>query len=374
MKIVLDPQIFNSQKYGGISKYYAEMFSCLSRFKNVNIVVPLLSTENIHFNKSVLFTTQKKIFLLFVKFLLKLRLLNKKRKNNWTATNLKNLISKQDYDLFVPTYYDPYFVDYIGSKPFVLTVYDMIYELFPEYFINDKKLVPNKLFLMEKATRIIAVSENTKKDILRIYPHIEASKIDVVYHGCSIKVADEPNIILPEHYVLFVGARWFYKNFNFLVDSITELLQKDPNLHLICAGGGEFDANEKELICKLGLEKQIIQKHFEEDELGVFYCKAICFVFPSQYEGFGIPVLEAMTCGCPVILTNNSSFPEVAGHAGIYYELNDAIDLKDKIKNVIQNKSIQNEFSLKGLEQSKKFSWNTAAQECLAVYEKALLN
>ena len=372
MKIVLDPQIFNSQKYGGISRYYTEIFSCLSRKKSLSIVIPLYRTTNIYFNRSVLFTPKKKVYYLWTKVLYKLRILNKGKKNNRSKFFLKEFLSKQDYDVFIPTYYDTYFIDFIGSKPFVLTVYDMIYELFPEFFIDDQKVVSNKLFLMEHATRIIAVSENTKKDIINIYPHIDTSKIDVVYHGSSIKI-NKSEVSLPENYVLFVGTRAFYKNFIFLVNSITELLQNDSNLYLICAGGGDFETNEKKFIRKLGIEKQIIQKHFEEDELGVFYNKAKCFVFPSLYEGFGIPILEAMTCGCPVVLTNQSSFLEVAGSAGVYYELNNEEDLKNKIKDLVQMEYLRREFSLKGLEQVKKFSWNKAADECLAVYKKAIL-
>ena len=371
MKIVLDPQIFNSQKYGGISRYYTAIFSCLSRKKSHTVVVPVYSTTNIFFNQSVLFTIPKKAYCLGLKVLYKVRILKQEKNNKRSKLFLQELLSKQDYDLFVPTYYDTYFIDLIGSIPFVLTVYDMIYELFPEYFSDDKKVIANKLFLMEKSTRIIAVSENTKKDIINIYPHIDASKINVVYHGCSIKINTKSAVTLPGNFVLFVGTRALYKNFIFLINSIAELLQNDPNLHLICAGGGDFEANEKALICKYGLEKQVIQKHFEEDELGFFYSKAKCFVFPSLYEGFGIPVLEAMTCGCPVVLTNCSSFPEVAESAGIYYELNNADDLRKKIKNLLDNEFLRLEYSLKGLEQVKKFSWEKAASECLSVYKKA---
>ena len=105
--------------------------------------------------------------------------------------------------------------------------------------------------------------------------------------------------------------------------------------------------------------------------MGLFYKKAICFVFPSLYEGFGIPVLEAMSCGCPVVLSSHSSFPEVAGEAGVYFEMNDADDLKKKVQSLIQNKLLRDEFSLRGLEQVKKFSWEKAAAECLDVYRKA---
>lgn len=369
MKILLDPQIFAIQRYGGISRYYTEVFSRLSNSNE--IIIPTYSVQNVYFNNSKLFGLSQNIYFFYLRILLKLRIRRLEKTNKRNSNYIKKKASKQQFDIFVPTYYDPYFIDYIGSKPFVLTVYDMIHELFPEYFLDDKMLVPNKKLLIEKATRIIAVSENTKKDIIKIYPHIECSKIDVIYHGCSIKVNNIKPKKFPEKYILFVGKRAIYKNFNFLVYSIAELLINDENLFLVCAGGGDFSQSEKEMISNLGLENKILQKHFNEDELGCFYNKALCFVFPSMYEGFGIPVLESMACGCPVVLGKHSSFIEVAGDAGFYFDLNSKEDLKNKIETLIQNKTLRNDISLKGFEQVKKFSWEKAATECLSVYKRA---
>ena len=372
MKILLDPQIFFLQKYGGISRYYTELFSILSKKNNFKLIVPLYSTTNIYYKQSILVTFKQKTYSFYIRTLSKLRIRHKENTIVRNEIYLKNLICKKEYDLFIPTYYNPYFLEYIDSKPFVLTVYDMIHELFPEYFINDKlKVVINKKYLMEKATRIIAVSNNTKNDIIKIYPHIDSSKIDVVYHGCSIKFSDKIIDYLPLNYILFVGTRENYKNFIFLVNSISDLLIHNSNLYLICAGGGEFDTIENELIRELGIENKVLQKNFEEDELSIYYKNAKCFVFPSLYEGFGIPVVESMACGCPVVLTNHSSFPEVAGDAGIYYELNNSKDLKDKIEMLIYDESLRKDYLVKGLEQVKKFSWEKAAKECLIVYKKA---
>ena len=177
--------------------------------------------------------------------------------------------------------------------------------------------------------------------------------------------------LLPEKYILFVGTRSIYKNFNFLVHSISELLKNDKDLFLVCAGGENFNAVEKGMISELQLENQIIQKYFKEDELGFFYSKAKCFVFPSMYEGFGIPVLESMTCGCPVVLGRHSAFIEVAGEAGVYFDINSSEDLKNKIQSLLNNITLRDEFSEKGLEQVKKFSWEKSARECLSVYKKA---
>ena len=371
MKILLDPQIFDQQQYGGISRYYTEIFSVISLTKN-KVIIPFYSTANIYYGQSILVTFRQKVYSLYIRFLIKFRIRYREDTIARNKKYLKKTILSQQYDLFIPTYYNTYFVKDIGSKPFVLTVYDMIHELFPEYFKNDSLMVvENKRYLMEKATRIIAVSENTKQDIIKIYPHIDNAKIDVVYHGCSIKKVYKAIDYLPMNYILFVGLRDNYKNFTFLITSIAELLINNHDLFLICAGGGPFNTIENKLICKFGLENQVFHRGFQEDELATFYKEAKCLVFPSLYEGFGIPVLESMNCGCPVVLANHSSFPEVAGDAGVYFEFNNAEDLRNKIEMLVKDEHFRNEYSQRGFEQVKKFSWEKAAKECLIVYKKA---
>jgi glycosyltransferase involved in cell wall biosynthesis len=243
----------------------------------------------------------------------------------------------------------------------------------PQYFIGDPwNVTVNKKRLLEKATKIIDVSKNTKKDIIKVYPHIDESKIEVIYHGNSIQVNENVSVDLPDNYILFVGSRDHYKNFYFLVESIRDLLVKDATLKLICAGGGEFKDEEIEFLKRMGIKEQVEQKYFEEEQLGLFYKNARCFVFPSMYEGFGIPVLESMTCGCPIVLSNTSSFPEVAGEAGIYFDVSSKEDLMNKIVLVLNNEKFRNEYILKGIEQAKKFSWEIAASQCLELYKKAI--
>jgi glycosyltransferase involved in cell wall biosynthesis len=367
MKILVDPQIFKIQKYGGISRYYTEV---LSRLKSNNeIIFPIHYVSNIYFNRSNLPTFQQKALYFLFYILAKIRLTRLEYCLNKNNIFLKD-ISDQKFDVFVATYYDSYFIDLIHSKPFVLTVYDMIHELFPQFFSSDNFVIKNKKFLMEKAARIIAVSENTKKDILKIYPDIDSSKIDVVYHGCSLNTKKLKNIKLPGKYILFVGNRASYKNFTFLLYTIADILRNDNNLFLICAGAGKFNSAEIELISNLKLKSKVLQKNFKESELGVFYQKALFFVFPSIYEGFGLPILESMTFGCPVVLGNLSVFKEVAGDAGIYFDINNSQDFKNKINLLLDNPGFRKEYSLRGLQQVKKYSWEKAAFECLNVYKK----
>lgn len=372
MKIILDPQIFNQQTYGGISRYYAEVFSVLSEKKNLEIVLPLYKSDNVYVSQTKLLI-KNKFWNCFYDTLSALKISTRSLRKKKSDRLLNKIFEEKAFDLFIPTYYNPYFLDKIKGKPFVLTVYDMIHELMPQYFENDPyNVVEFKSKLIEKATKIIAVSHNTKKDILRFFPQIDPNKIVVIYHGSSIKIEPEVKVNLPYSYILYVGSRANYKNFKFLVTAITPLLKANPKLNLLAAGGGKWDNDEINWIKSLGLEKQIIQKNFKENELGYFFQNAELFVFPSLYEGFGIPVLEAMACGCPIVLTKHGSFPEVAGDAGIYFDSDSEIDLRNKVQMLLDNEQIKAEFVKKGLEQVKKYNWKDAAEQCLKVYQDAI--
>ncbi|UQB68335.1 glycosyltransferase family 4 protein [Epilithonimonas zeae] len=372
MKILLDPQIFSQQTYGGISRYYTEIFSELDKREDVEVVLPIFYTDNSYLKTSNLLS-KNKILVSFYNILSFFKISTKTLRKKKSEKFLKQVCRDNNYDVFVPTYYNPYFLDLIGEKPFVLTVYDMIHELFPEYFFDDPyRVTEYKKELIYKATRIIAVSYNTKKDILRIFPDINSEKIHVIHHGSSIKIEEHNKVNLPKNYILYVGSRADYKNFRFLVNAIKPILKENPDLVLLAAGGGEFKGDEINYIEEKGLSQQIRQKNFEENELGQFYKNAKFFVFPSQYEGFGIPVLEAMACGCPIILSNSASFPEVAGDAGIYFDSTSEKDLRDKIRMLLDNDNLRKQFSEKGLEQVKKFNWKVAAEQCLEVYRQAV--
>ena len=372
MKILLDPQIFNQQTYGGISRYYSEVFSILSKKKDVKIILPIYKSDNAYISKTQLLVENRLLNSLY-NILSAVKISTRSLRKKKSDKLLDKFFEENSYDLFVPTYYNPYFLNKINGKPFVLTVYDMIHELMPQYFENDPyNVVEFKSILIKKASKIIAVSNNTKKDILKFYPQIDPDKIEVIYHGSSIKIEPNVKVDLPPNYILYVGSRADYKNFKFLVKAITPLLKANPNLKLLAAGGGKFDDDELKWIKSLCLGNQIVQKSFKENELGHFYQNAEFFVFPSLYEGFGIPVLEAMASGCPIILTKHGSFPEIAGEAGIYFDSNSEEDLRDKIQMLLNDKKLRAKFAKKGLEQVKKYNWNDAAEKCLKVYKEAI--
>jgi glycosyltransferase involved in cell wall biosynthesis len=372
MRVLLDPQTYNEQKFGGISRYYTELYLELNKVNGVNVESPIAYSDNLHLKEAGLFQGWKNTLAessICPKFLSKKILKKGKRKN---IKNTIKAINEGNFDIFIPTYYTPYFLEHLNGKPYVLTVYDMIHEIFPQYFTKDLFTVKNKKLLMEEATKIIAISESTKQDIIKIYPHIDVAKIEVVYLSHSIKANEKARVSLPKKYILFVGNRSIYKNFIFFLNSVTPLLKADADLFIVAAGGNKFNAEELQLIKDLKLSGQIVQQNFEDNELATYYSNAKCFVFASEYEGFGIPVLESMACGCPVVLANHSSFPEVAGDAGVYFELHNEEDLKNKVADLLENESLRTQYVQKGLEQVKHFSWQRTASDCLKVYQKAI--
>jgi glycosyltransferase involved in cell wall biosynthesis len=284
----------------------------------------------------------------------------------------ENRIEKGDFDIFHPTYYNTYFLKNLKKKPYVLTVYDMIQELFPEMFKGDSIAIQKKK-VIECATKIIAISENTKTDIIKFYD-IDPNKIEVVHLATSLKTQN-PDITLnlPQKYILFVGDRWTYKNFNFFIRSISDILIEENNLYLICAGGRLFSEIELSLFEDLKIKKNVI--HFpiiNDSTLSQLYRKAILFIFPSLYEGFGIPVLEAFSCGCPVAVSNCSSFPEVGGDAVNFFDPNNSNSIRSAIENIVHNDALQNSLRVRGYQRLKLYSWERTALNTKKVYDNLL--
>jgi glycosyltransferase involved in cell wall biosynthesis len=284
------------------------------------------------------------------------------------------MLKKRSFDLFHPTYYDPYFLEYLRGKPFVLTVHDMIHEKFANEFLRLKnKVILQKKELIKKARHIIAISESTKKDIIDIY-QIPESKISVVYLGYK-QIANncfhESNF--PDKYILYVGDRALYKNFQFFLKSISSYLKMEEDLYLVCVGGREFTYDEKELINKFELASKMIHyPKVSDDFIRAAYQNALGFIFPSLYEGFGLPVLEAFVNGCPAVLSNTSSLPEVGGDAALYFDPRNSESILESVRKIVTDIKLREELKQRGYSRLKKFSWQKCAEETKQVYQSII--
>lgn len=252
-------------------------------------------------------------------------------------------------------------------KPIVITVHDMIAEL---YYKSRKRKARNRKAIL-RADAIICVSLNTRQDLLRLYPEVNKSKIHVIYHGYTpAKVNYRP--VVKYKYILYVGSRYGeYKNFSFFIQAIAPLL-KTRDLKLVCTGE-RFSQTEKKLIKSLNITDRAISFGFATDEeLACLYHYAECFTYPSLYEGFGIPILEAFSHECPACISNSSCFPEVGSNAVAYFDPKNEYSIRQVISKVIKDRKYRQSLIERGTERIKFFSWDIAAEQTIKIYESVV--
>ena len=365
LRVVYDHQVFSWQTYGGVSRYYCELMREFQRTGDVDFRLGARYSDNAYL-KGAAFFKHRQLF----------------RKYNFRGKAIllgalnrrytKSLIARGEFDIFHPTFFDPYFLNLLGNRPFVMTVYDLNHDKYPSMFPPGDTTARHMGILIKRAAKIIAISENTKMDLVR-FCAVDPKKIQVVcLAGTLSLVGRQAHLHLPGPYILFVGSRAIYKNFLFFIRSITPILQKDRELKVICAGGGPFTKEELAFLDDLEISDQVVYHPINDAILRTLYKKALAFVFPSLYEGFGLPVLEAFACQCPTIVSRTSSFPEVAGEAAVYLEPSDPSSTREAVKKVIYDPKLRATLRAKGLRQLKKFSWAKTARETKKLYDEVL--
>ena len=360
MKVLFDHQIFSLQKYGGISRYFANLHYGINNTAGDTSETGMLFTDNAYIKSQSYFTT-----------LLNQNIKNKSKRYKYNKWYCRYLVSQNKFDVLHPTFYNPYFLKYL-KKPFVLTVHDMINERFPQFYTSDPA-AEYKKELINRANHIIAISEYTKKDILEFYS-IDENKISVIHHGYQMQAKDNSvviNTLNPdtslENYLLYVGDRYAYKNFLFFVNSITPLIKRYA-IKLVCAGGKIFNEEELNAFEKLNVTDDIIRVDADDEQLTRLYKYALAFVYPSLYEGFGLPVLEAFNNNCPVILSDAASLPEVAGKAAEYFNPCNQESIASAVEHVVNNTKRQNELKAAGTERLKLYRFDDCLKKTLQIY------
>ena len=341
-----------NSKFTGLSRYAKELYKELQKRKDIQVCIKETPVP------SSIFTFLGKIIGKDLKTVLKGTPL--------TFPELKEdeIIHCTNQNLAIPLLWK--------KRKSIVTVHDLIPLTRIEQRSNSQKIL---FFLIKRALRratyIIADSHHTKNDIVKFIGYPE-EKITVIQLGIGHTEFFEKKIRREKDTILYVGSDVKRKNITLIIKAISLLVKKMPNIEFVKVGEAHDKVMREKLkdqAKELNVEKNVIWKDYVEN-LADEYNKATVFVFPSLYEGFGFPVLEAMACGCPVICSNRTSLPEIAGEAAVYIDGEDENELAAAIKKVLEDKTLQKKLQKKGLKQAKKFTWEKCVEETVRVYER----
>ncbi|MBD2114430.1 MULTISPECIES: glycosyltransferase family 4 protein [Cyanophyceae] len=360
MRILYDGQIYASQMAGGINRYFSNLINNLP--KSVHPVLTTCQTLSVNYPSHPNLKTFH-----YQRFGFR-----PGRVSYWLEPYyFKTVNYLNTFDVIHPTYYNLLSRQDISQcrHPVVLSVWDMIHEIFPEQMDADGNHREIKRKAILAAQKILCISENTKKDLLNRYSISEkdvtvtylASELDISMSYSSDSVPECP-------YFLYVGSRASYKNFERLLIAFAKVTSSCDDLAL-CVVGSPFTEDEKKLIHDLEVEDYIEHcGYVANDHLAKLYRCSLAFVYPSLYEGFGIPPLEAMACGTVAIVANSSSLPEVVGDAGLLFDPQSTDELIDQLKVVLDHSTERDRLISKGQIRAKQFSWDKTVAQTVEVY------
>lgn len=357
MEVFLDNIVFSIQKAGGVSAYWYELLSGMCKSDlSVGFLNTQPQSENI-FEKRIDYKPFRCIRESWIpfKFLRYLPLLR---------TLPRGAVFHGGYLRVSPQ------KDILN----ILTVHDFAHERklaskFPRGLAN----ILQKAYGIQHADGIICISDSTRQELLHFYPAIDPAKIKVIHHGIgnfypickSEPVNCSLNFDLQKKFVLYVGGRRNYKNFSMAIKTM-ELLP--PSYHLVAIGGEPWSKEELSVMTERIAGRYYIFPTISETDLNILYNHAFCLLYPSAYEGFGLPPGEAMKAGCPVVTTCMTSMPEVVGEAGLVVEKPDPLLFAEKI-GALENESFKQKLIADGLQRAKQFTWDKSVQETIDFYK-----
>jgi glycosyltransferase involved in cell wall biosynthesis len=357
MRILYDGMIYLIQTAGGVNRYFANLISRLP----ANAVPYLTTCQSREINYPAHPNLKVYRFRRFRPAGVSYRL--EKYFFDYVAASRR-------FDLAHPTYYTLLTRREVSEYrcPVVLTVWDMIHELYPEQDPRGWN-ASIKRKAIEAAQTVICISENTKKDLLERYP-LPESKVKVTHLASEIdaSLAYGPEPVPSKPYFLYIGLRYSYKNFDGLLTAFAKACSARPEMEL-CVVGAPFDEAERKLIADLKIGDGVRHYgHVSDAHLAKLYRCSVAFVYPSFYEGFGIPPLEAMSCGAAVISSNRSSLPEVVGDAALLFDPAALDDLADLMRLLLEDEAERQRLIAKGYQRAKAFSWDKTVAQTLEIY------
>ncbi|MDO9006022.1 MAG: glycosyltransferase family 1 protein [Aquabacterium sp.] len=368
MNIGFDEQIFGLQSRGGISRYFAEIGRAMQTHG-----VRVMCAPGMHVNMH-LARPGFKVSGLYVQSYHK-ALANKIRRGNAAYSDF--YLRRAEIDVLHETYYRPDEGDrHAGLVPRVVTVHDLIHEIFAAEYSPNDKVAATMRAAVQRADHVICVSERTRQDLVDRFG-TPVGKTSVVHHGIS--ELDAFQVLLPPGppFFLFVGNRQGYKNFESLLRAFAASPSLRRDLRLVAFGGGVAQTSEITLIQSLGLSVgqaagNVAFVGGDDGILGAHMGAALAMVYPSRYEGFGMPPLEAMHMGCPVVCSKASVMPEVLGDAPYYVDPDDVDDIRRALEEVKDSSTLRADLIQRGRQRAGLYSWQRCADETLAVYRQVL--
>lgn len=379
MKVLFDYQAFHAQTHGGVSRCFWELYKHLTNGVEAEISIKESNNAYLdlpgvhpvghvyeHFVKTGYWPCKGRVFDWYNRII-------GRDYYNWNRQTSIEALKRGDFDVFHPTYFNDYFLEYLNGKPFVLTIHDMIPERYPEFFTRNDSQILLKRKLVPLASAVIAVSETTKSDILR-FLQVPEEKVHVIHHGANFMrpTIDECPFSFP--YILYVGDRMCYKRFKEWLPHLRLFLVRHPEVKVVCTGM-PFNEVELRLMERLEMSDRFVQYFVKDDqEFYTIYHHALAFVYTSEYEGFGIPILEAYQADCPVMLNRSSCFPEVAGDAAIYFTLDvHGSNFLEQMERVYYFSEAERASLLnRQRERLKIYSWEKATTQLAEVYQKVI--
>jgi glycosyltransferase involved in cell wall biosynthesis len=361
MHVVYDYQAFSLQTHGGISRYYSEIAPRIAAMNGCQTTILAGAHRNAYLDdvacECVGFRTPH------VRALSPLR-------NAVNAAFSRAWLSRHTPDLVHETYYAEAGVA-PSSCAVVVTVHDMIHEMFPELFSVRDRTAVRKAAAVARADAIICVSSNTRRDLLALLP-VDPARVHVVHHGCSIPTARPARRNSDRPFVLFVGPRGGYKNWSRLIRAFAADCGLPSTLDIVCFGARPFSAEELDLVRHvMPGRSRVTHLTGSDDVLAALYSTSAALIYPSLYEGFGLPPLEAMAAGCPVVCSNSSSLPEVFAGAAEMFDPHDARALARAISSVVLSANRSDELRTAGLARARTLSWTRCAEQTREVYAEA---
>lgn len=361
IRVAFDEQIFAIQRFGGISRLFAEL--ARQYVSGAVAGVGVAPVEAPVVNRYVLDDPAVRAAL---------RVREARSSYAALAHYLLRARPRGGAEIIHNTFYLPHGLAGFAGARRVVTVHDMIPERMPRTRRRLDFLTMKRKYV-ELADHVICVSEATRVDMLEVYGDVRAP-VTVVHHG--VDPVFGPGVPrwddLPDHYVLFVGNRGQYKDADVLLRAFALVAKRHPELKLLLVGGGPLSRQEAHALESLGISDRVRQRSLPDAEMAAAYGHAEMCVFPSRYEGFGLPALEAMACGTPAILAQATSLPEVGGDAAVYFPVGDAAALAETMSTLLDDGSLARDLSRRGLTRASEFSWRRCAEETAAVYRAAL--